>query len=94
MTSKPLLVIAASTETFDNAVLQRWIDEGFDVHYEQVYGGSRSSTFAVEAHGDDLESGERYAIVSYLLSFSLHLLLRAALLIFASCYQPQTPANI
>ncbi|KAL5346835.1 hypothetical protein ACLOAV_007978 [Pseudogymnoascus australis] len=65
MTSKPLLVIAASTETFDNAVLQRWTDEGFDVHYEQVYGGSRSSTFAVEAHGDDLESGERYAIVAY-----------------------------
>lgn len=77
MTNKPLLVIAGSTETFDPAVLQRWTDEGFDVHYEQVHGGSRSSTFAVEAHGDSLEPGERYAIVSYLLPLSLHLLLRA-----------------
>ncbi|OBT66592.1 hypothetical protein VE03_03928 [Pseudogymnoascus sp. 23342-1-I1] len=65
MKYKPLLVVAASTETFDTAILRRWTDEGFDVHYEQVHGGSRSSTFAVEAHGDSLESGERYAIVAY-----------------------------
>ena len=63
MTDKPLLVIAGSSETFDRAIIQRWTDEGFDVHYEHIHGDSRSSTFAVEAHGDTLESGESYAIV-------------------------------
>lgn len=63
MSNKPLLVIAASTATFDKAIIQRWKDEGFDVRYEHVHGESRSSTFAVEAHGDSLESGESYAIV-------------------------------
>jgi hypothetical protein len=65
MTHKPLLVIAASTETFDSAIIQRWTDEGFDVHYEHIHGGSRSSTFALEAHGDSLEAGESYAVVRY-----------------------------
>ncbi|KFX99815.1 hypothetical protein O988_03638 [Pseudogymnoascus sp. VKM F-3808] len=65
MSNKPLLVIAASTATFDKAIIQRWKDEGFDVRYEHVHGESRSSTFAVEAHGDSLESGESYAIVAY-----------------------------
>ncbi|KFZ03355.1 hypothetical protein V502_11016 [Pseudogymnoascus sp. VKM F-4520 (FW-2644)] len=65
MTDKPLLVIAGSSEIFDRAIIERWTDEGFDVHYEHVHGDSRSSTFAVEAHGDTLESGESYAIVAY-----------------------------
>ncbi|OBT88821.1 hypothetical protein VE02_03137 [Pseudogymnoascus sp. 03VT05] len=65
MTSKPRLVIAASSETFDHAIIHRWKHEGFDVHYEHVHGGSRSSTYAVEAHGDNLEPGENYAIIAY-----------------------------
>lgn len=63
MTSKPRLVIAASSETFDHATIHRWKHEGFDVHYEHVHGDSRSSIYAVEAHGDNLEAGESYAIV-------------------------------
>lgn len=73
MTDKPLLVIAGSSETFDIAIIQRWTDEGFDVHYEHVHGDSRSSTFAVEAHGDTLESGESYAIVRNHLQLSFML---------------------
>jgi hypothetical protein len=63
MTNKPCLVIAASSDTFDHAIIHRWKREGFDVHYEQVHGDTRSSTYAVEAHGDNLEPGESYAIV-------------------------------
>ncbi|OBT59504.1 hypothetical protein VE04_00538 [Pseudogymnoascus sp. 24MN13] len=65
MTNKPCLVIAASSDTFDHAIIHRWKREGFDVHYEQVHGDTRSSTYAVEAHGDNLEPGESYAIIAY-----------------------------
>lgn len=88
MTNRPLLVIAASSETFDSAIIQRWTDEGFDVRYEQVHGDSRSSTFAVEAHGDSLESGESYAIVRH------HLPPKALSVHFHVGNQPQTSANI
>lgn len=63
MSHKPCLVIAASAQYFDPIILQQWADEGFAVHYERVHGDSRSNTFAVEAHGDTLEAGEKYAVV-------------------------------
>jgi hypothetical protein len=74
---KPRLVIAGSTETFDRAIIRRWTDEGFDVHYEHMHGDSRSSTFAVEAHGEALESGESYAVVCYHLPFPFMSLTRS-----------------
>lgn len=97
MTSKPRLVIAASSETFDHATIHRWKHEGFDVHYEHVHGDSRSSIYAVEAHGDNLESGESYAIVRCHPPAPLYAFYPERIpLIFTSYYhyQPHVSANI
>lgn len=65
MTKKPCLVISSSSPSIDPRIIQQWTDEGFDVHYARVHGGSRSSTYDVESYGDALEDGEKYAVVSY-----------------------------
>lgn len=83
MTDRPVLVIAASTKTFDNTIIHRWEEEGFDVHYEHVDGGSRSSIYAVEAHGDNLEPGERYAIVRYPVTVSPLCVILRALVVYS-----------
>ncbi len=65
ISGKHTLVVAASTPDFDAVQLQQWRDEGYVVHYCHVYERGRSSTFGVQQIGDELESGQKYAIVAY-----------------------------
>jgi hypothetical protein len=58
------LLIAASSRNFDPVIISHWQEEGFDVCFEPVIDGSRSSINSIESIGDTLENGERYAIVS------------------------------
>lgn len=60
----PRLVIAASSQSFDQTIISHWQDEGFEVRFEPVRDDSRSSITSIESIGDTLEAGEKYAIVS------------------------------
>lgn len=62
---KRTLVVAASTAEFDPIQIQLWKDEGYHVHYCHVHGKGRSATYGVQAIGDELEPGQKYAIVAY-----------------------------
>lgn len=64
MPSRPRLVIAASSQSFDPVALSYWEDEGFDVRFEPVRDASRSSIRSIESIGDSLEGGEKFAVVS------------------------------
>jgi hypothetical protein len=59
----PRLVIAASSQSFDQTIISHWGEEGYEVRFEPVRDDSRSSIRSIESIGDSLDSGEKYAIV-------------------------------
>ena len=61
----PRLVIAASSQSFDQEIISHWQEEGFEVRFEPVRDASRSSIRSIESIGDTLEAGEKYAIVRF-----------------------------
>jgi hypothetical protein len=61
----PRLVIAASSQSFDQAVISHWQEEHYDVRFEPVRDGTSASIRSIESIGDSLDQGEKYAIVSF-----------------------------
>jgi hypothetical protein len=61
---KPLLIITASSKTFDPILISHWEEEGFKVRFVPLFGDTKSATFPIQALGDELEAGEKYAVVS------------------------------
>jgi hypothetical protein len=60
----PRLVLAASSQSFDQTIISHWQEEGFEVRFEPVRDDSKSSIRSIESIGDTLENGEKYAVVS------------------------------
>jgi hypothetical protein len=59
----PRVVIAASSQSFDQTIISHWEEEAFEVRFEPVRDDSRSSIRSIESIGDSLDRGEKYAIV-------------------------------
>ncbi len=64
----PRLVLAANSQSFDQTIISHWQEEGFEVRFEPVGDDSKSSMRSIESIGESLETGEKYAIVSSVLS--------------------------
>jgi len=60
----PRLVLAASSQSFDQTIISHWQEEGFEVRFEPVRDDSKSSIRSIENIGDTLDNGDKYAIVS------------------------------
>ena len=65
------LVIAATSQSFDQETIGNWEAEGFEVHFESVTDGNRASIRSIESIADSLEEGEKYAIVSIFIIINL-----------------------
>ncbi|KAJ5567149.1 Riboflavin kinase domain bacterial/eukaryotic [Penicillium sp. DV-2018c] len=84
------LILVSDTAEFDTHIVHRFQAEGFDVSYVPFLGTGdddkdrKSIEHAVHEKEDDLETGERYAIVAY------H---RPAFLLLASHHQATTKTN-
>ena len=57
------LVVTAEDPTFDEAILQKWREEGFDVSYLPFDISREQYTHTIEHLSDPLALGENYAIV-------------------------------
>ncbi|KAI9720661.1 MAG: hypothetical protein M1812_002841 [Candelaria pacifica] len=75
MKNHPRLVLTSDDPDFDRETIQHWKDEGFDVSYLLFEGNSKSYERAIQHLADDLELGEKYAIVAYgeAASYALHI---------------------
>lgn len=58
-----LMYVTAETNDFDPATLRAWRDEGYRVRYIPFNGGGRKYEKVLLGLADDLELGEKYAIV-------------------------------
>lgn len=57
------LVITADTPRFDPYILRLFRNEGFQVSYMPFKGNKKEYDSRLQRIADDLESGERYAVV-------------------------------
>ncbi|KAJ9199594.1 hypothetical protein DTO164E3_4479 [Paecilomyces variotii] len=64
-TSPARLVITAETPRFDPYILRLFKNEGFHVSYMPFKGNKKEYDSRLQQIADDLEQGERYAIVAY-----------------------------
>ncbi|KAI9753722.1 MAG: hypothetical protein M1835_000969 [Candelina submexicana] len=70
MRNHPRLVLTSDDPDFDRESIQHWKDEGFDVSYLLFKGDAKSYERTIQRLADDLELGEKYAIVAYGLAAS------------------------
>ena len=61
--SLPRLVLTAEDDEFDPATIQHWKEEGFQVSYLPFKGQCKGYIRDIDHLPDDLELGEKYAIV-------------------------------
>ncbi len=60
------LVVTAEDSTFDEATLQKWREEGFNVTYLPFHNSREQYAHTIEHLSDALALGENYAIVGLL----------------------------
>ncbi|KAF4552432.1 Hypothetical protein D9617_10g074140 [Elsinoe fawcettii] len=65
MQDKPQLYIACDGSQFDPVIISHWQEEGYDVSLLPFTGEARSYARQLDHLGDDLETGEYFAIVAY-----------------------------
>ena len=63
---RPKLVVTAEELTFDEATLQKWREEGFEVSYLPFDRSREQYAHTIEHLSDPLALGENYAIVGLL----------------------------
>lgn len=59
----PRLVLTAEDNEFDPTTIQHWQEEGFEVAYLPFRGQRKAYVRDIERLPDELELGEKYAIV-------------------------------
>ncbi|KAI9800176.1 MAG: hypothetical protein M1833_003503 [Piccolia ochrophora] len=59
------VVISSTGPHFDVTVQQHWSDEGYHVTYLPYPGGQKAYSRALQDLHDDLETGEKYAVIAY-----------------------------
>lgn len=62
-TKVPHVFLTAETEDFDEDIIQKWTDEGFDVHYVPLLNGGKEFSNRLHAAGDGLGVGENFMVV-------------------------------
>ncbi|KAI4732137.1 carboxymethylenebutenolidase [Aureobasidium sp. EXF-10728] len=59
------VLVVSDDQEFDSVFLKHLRDEGFDVVYTPVTEDSKSFTWKIQRLEDDLEQGQKYAIVAF-----------------------------